>query len=117
MANLFPAQTSPAWTGKGALDLPAGTVTSVGMVTRFGLLNTSLDTETVTGLAATLFSRTVPVAVDRNATFAGAIDPPEAPLAAVVVAVSPAPPPPPPPPPPLPLPLPLEASVVAGARS
>src|SRR3954470_21935786 len=79
------------------------------MVTRFGLLNTSFDTETVTGLAATLFSRTVPVARDRKATFVGAIDALDTTVAAVVVA----PPPPPPPPPPLP----LDASVVAGARS
>ena len=88
------------------LELPAGTVTCTGIVTRFGLLKTSFETTTVTGLAATLFSRTVPVATDRNATFVGATVTPATTVALVVV-------PPPPPPPPLP----LEARVAAGVTS
>jgi hypothetical protein len=95
-----------------ALELPAGTTTSVGIVTRFGLLKTSFETLTVTGLAATLFSRTVPVETEKNATFVGLTETLASTVADALVA------PPPPPPLPLPLPLPLDASVAAGtARS
>src|SRR3954447_12296945 len=105
---------SPACTRKVALELPAGTMTSVGIVTRFGLLKTSFETLTATGLAATLFSRTVPPATERKAALLG----PTETLASAAADVDVAPPPTPPPPPPLPLPLPLEASAAAGnARS